>query len=81
MYDQYGKEGLNGGSAPRRSKYEDDFTYGYPHFTFRDPEDVFREFFGHGLFGKARVVTFINLLCSYNLVIFQGQRGAERQTA
>jgi len=52
VYDQYGKEGLNGGSAPRRSRYEDDFGFGYPHFTFRDPEEVFREFFGHGFFGQ-----------------------------
>ncbi|XP_059472620.1 dnaJ homolog subfamily B member 6 isoform X1 [Neocloeon triangulifer] len=57
VYDQYGKEGLNGGSATRRSRYEDDFGFGYPHFTFRDPEEVFREFFGHSFpsfFGPPR---------------------------
>lgn len=48
VYDQYGKEGLinNGGSRSRR--HDDDFDnipFGFP-FTFRDPEDVFREFFG-----------------------------------
>lgn len=41
IYDKYGKEGLvnNGG---------DDFGFGshFNHFHFRDPEDVFREFFG-----------------------------------
>lgn len=46
MYDQYGKDGLlNGGSRGRRS-HEDDFDFGFGFFTFRDPEDVFREFFG-----------------------------------
>ncbi|CAB3369913.1 Hypothetical predicted protein [Cloeon dipterum] len=51
VYDQYGKEGLNNGSATRRNRFEDDFNFGYPHFSFRDPEEVFREFFGGGIPG------------------------------
>lgn len=51
IYDQFGKEGLQPGSgpAPRASRprhghhYDFDFHSG---FEFRDPEDVFREFFG-----------------------------------
>ncbi|XP_065145461.1 dnaJ homolog subfamily B member 6b isoform X1 [Paramisgurnus dabryanus] len=39
QYDRYGKQGLNG----RGGRYDEDFTGG---FTFRNPEDVFREFFG-----------------------------------
>ena len=40
-YDQYGKEGLNRGGA-------EDFGHGqhFHHFTFRNPEDVFKDFFG-----------------------------------
>ncbi|XP_044731469.1 dnaJ homolog subfamily B member 6-B isoform X1 [Chrysoperla carnea] len=50
IYDQYGKEGLignTGGSRSRNSRYDEDYDvqFGYP-FVFRDPEDVFREFFG-----------------------------------
>ncbi|XP_071873522.1 dnaJ homolog subfamily B member 6 isoform X2 [Bombus fervidus] len=45
VYDQYGKEGLQMPGGKRRHK--DDFD---PHFTgtfmFRDPEEVFKEFFG-----------------------------------
>lgn len=48
-YDQYGKEGLNNGRN-RRSAPDDDYDYGYGPFTFRDPEDVFREFFGGSVF-------------------------------
>lgn len=44
IYDRYGKEGLS------NSGVDSDFDYGNFgggfHFTFRDPEDVFREFFG-----------------------------------
>ncbi|KAF4520467.1 hypothetical protein B566_EDAN004718 [Ephemera danica] len=47
VYDQYGKEGLANGSAPRRGRYDDDLGFNYPNFTFRDPDDVFREFFGY----------------------------------
>ena len=62
MYDQYGRDGLNGqmptanggGSrGNRRSSHrgyqgqdEFDAVFGFPNFVFRDPEDVFREFFG-----------------------------------
>uniref|UniRef100_A0A3P8X1V1 DnaJ heat shock protein family (Hsp40) member B6a n=1 Tax=Cynoglossus semilaevis TaxID=244447 RepID=A0A3P8X1V1_CYNSE len=38
IYDQYGKEGLTGSNRGRDHFHE--------HFTFRNPEDVFREFFG-----------------------------------
>lgn len=52
MYDQYGKEGLNNGRG-RRSAADDDYEFGYASFpfTFRDPEEVFREFFGGSPFG------------------------------
>jgi len=61
MYDQYGKDGLNQDRARGRSRHhhdaEFDFGFGFP-FTFRDPEDVFREFFGgspfQDLFGGSR---------------------------
>ncbi|XP_008054744.2 dnaJ homolog subfamily B member 6 [Carlito syrichta] len=41
IYDKYGKEGLNGGGVG--SHFDSPFEFG---FTFRNPEDVFREFFG-----------------------------------
>lgn len=44
VYDQYGKEGLQMGGKRR---HDDDFDPGFTGtFVFRDPEDVFREFFG-----------------------------------
>jgi DnaJ family protein B protein 6 len=49
VYDRHGKEGL---SQSSRSRYYggnpfDDFgIHGFTPFTFRDPEEVFREFFG-----------------------------------
>ncbi|KAL3268391.1 hypothetical protein HHI36_007507 [Cryptolaemus montrouzieri] len=49
MYDQYGKDGLLNGGHRGRSRHDDDFDGfggGFGFFTFRDPEDVFREFFG-----------------------------------
>lgn len=56
VYNQYGKDGLiNGGSANRRRNHQrhpghydtfgQDFGPGFFNFSFRDPEDVFREFF------------------------------------
>ncbi|KAK9887050.1 hypothetical protein WA026_019973 [Henosepilachna vigintioctopunctata] len=47
MYDQYGKEGLINGGHRSRSRHDDDFDgFGFgTFFTFRDTEDVFREFF------------------------------------
>ena len=41
MYDKYGKEGLEGGGGS-------DFGHDphFHHFTFRNPEDVFKDFFG-----------------------------------
>ncbi|XP_030636445.1 dnaJ homolog subfamily B member 6b [Chanos chanos] len=44
LYDRYGKEGLNGGGGGGGGHY-DDFG-GFGGFTFRNPDDVFREFFG-----------------------------------
>ncbi|XP_044753785.1 dnaJ homolog subfamily B member 6-B isoform X2 [Coccinella septempunctata] len=48
IYDQFGKEGLINGGHRGRSRHEEDFDPfgGFGFFTFRDPEDVFREFFG-----------------------------------
>uniref|UniRef100_A0A3Q2ID32 DnaJ heat shock protein family (Hsp40) member B6 n=1 Tax=Equus caballus TaxID=9796 RepID=A0A3Q2ID32_HORSE len=42
LYDKYGKEGLNGGGGGG-SHFDSPFEFG---FTFRNPDDVFREFFG-----------------------------------
>ncbi|XP_023570388.1 dnaJ homolog subfamily B member 6-like, partial [Octodon degus] len=42
IYDKYGKEGLNGGGGGGRH-FDSPFEFG---FTFWNPEDVFREFFG-----------------------------------
>ncbi|KAG7319423.1 hypothetical protein KOW79_016566 [Hemibagrus wyckioides] len=42
LYDQYGKEGLSAGGGAGRYHNGDPFE----HFTFRNPEDVFRDFFG-----------------------------------
>lgn len=57
IYDQYGKEGLlghndnnYGGHHHRRrhDPFESEFIFGggFPGFVFRDPDEVFREFFG-----------------------------------
>lgn len=54
IYDQYGKEGLLGhnennfsGHRRRHDPFENgDFIFGGFPFVFRDPEEVFREFFG-----------------------------------
>ncbi|XP_053323696.1 dnaJ homolog subfamily B member 6 isoform X2 [Spea bombifrons] len=44
IYDKYGKEGLTGGGGGGGgSHYDHPFEFG---FTFRSPDDVFREFFG-----------------------------------
>lgn len=43
IYDRYGKEGLNGGGGGGGSHFDSPFEFG---FTFRNPDDVFREFFG-----------------------------------
>ncbi|KAL6030114.1 hypothetical protein STEG23_025918 [Scotinomys teguina] len=43
IYDRYGKEGLNGGGGGGGSHFDSPFGFG---FTFRNPDDVFREFFG-----------------------------------
>jgi DnaJ-class molecular chaperone len=50
VYDTYGKEGLSQPSRGRSRHYGsaagDDFGMPGFSFTFRDPEEVFREFFG-----------------------------------
>ncbi|XP_015915765.1 dnaJ homolog subfamily B member 6 [Parasteatoda tepidariorum] len=54
IYDQYGKEGLDGGAKRMRRNYHGrgsttDFDHDFSpffQFSFRNPEDVFREFFG-----------------------------------
>ncbi|XP_040208630.1 dnaJ homolog subfamily B member 6 isoform X1 [Rana temporaria] len=46
IYDRYGKEGLTGGGGGGGgggSNYDHPFDFG---FTFRSPDDVFRDFFG-----------------------------------
>uniref|UniRef100_H3DL98 DnaJ heat shock protein family (Hsp40) member B6a n=1 Tax=Tetraodon nigroviridis TaxID=99883 RepID=H3DL98_TETNG len=43
IYDRYGKEGLTGNNTGRGSHF-------HGPFTFRDPDDVFREFFGENPF-------------------------------
>uniref|UniRef100_A0A8C8TDA5 DnaJ homolog subfamily B member 6 n=1 Tax=Peromyscus maniculatus bairdii TaxID=230844 RepID=A0A8C8TDA5_PERMB len=44
IYDKYSKEGLNGnGGEGGGSHFESPFEFG---FTFRNPDDVLREFFG-----------------------------------
>ncbi|KAG8443580.1 hypothetical protein GDO86_012112 [Hymenochirus boettgeri] len=43
LYDRFGKEGLSGGGGGGSTHYEHPFEFG---FTFRSPEDVFRDFFG-----------------------------------
>ncbi|XP_034496020.1 dnaJ homolog subfamily B member 6 isoform X3 [Ailuropoda melanoleuca] len=42
IYDRYGKEGLNGGGGGG-VHFDSPFEFG---FTFRNPDEVFREFFG-----------------------------------
>ena len=56
IYDKYGKEGLapqNGSAGSSRSRRHrhggeewGEEVYGFPSFAFRDPFDIFREFFG-----------------------------------
>ncbi|KAJ8985687.1 hypothetical protein NQ317_015187 [Molorchus minor] len=48
VYDQYGTKGARKNNRPRS---EDVFDFnGFNVFTFRDPDAVFREFFGGGIF-------------------------------
>lgn len=65
IYDKYGKEGLNGGSGGG-SHFDSPFEFG---FTFRNPDDVFREFFGgrdpfsFDLFGKLCGSRLLRCVC------------------
>ena len=43
IYDKCDKEGLNGGGGGGGSHFDSPFEFGFP---FRNPDDVFREFFG-----------------------------------
>uniref|UniRef100_A0A665VCK0 DnaJ heat shock protein family (Hsp40) member B6a n=1 Tax=Echeneis naucrates TaxID=173247 RepID=A0A665VCK0_ECHNA len=45
IYDRYGKEGLTGSNGGRGSHFHNGDHF-HEQFTFRNPEDVFREFFG-----------------------------------
>lgn len=72
VYDQYGKDGLNQERNSRgRSRHHHDVdfgSFGFGPYTFRDPEDVFREFFGgsspfQDLFGgKNSLILFVYCL-------------------
>ncbi|KAA8587579.1 hypothetical protein FQN60_016441 [Etheostoma spectabile] len=44
-YDRYGKEGLTGSNGGRGGHFHNGDHFHEP-FTFRNPDDVFREFFG-----------------------------------
>ena len=46
IYDKYGKEGLTGGGGHYQENGFDFDDIGGFGFHFRDPEEVFREFFG-----------------------------------
>ena len=54
IYDKYGKEGLapagsSSSGGRRRARQQEEWgeeVYGFPSFAFRDPFDIFREFFG-----------------------------------
>nr|XP_050853257.1 dnaJ homolog subfamily B member 6 isoform X2 [Vespula vulgaris] len=48
VYDQYGKEGLQMNGGKRR--HESDFRPLFTTFVFRDPEEVFKEFFSNSSF-------------------------------
>lgn len=50
IYDQYGEEGLNGssGAGPSRSGHSFHTFNDFGSFSFRDPFEMFREFFGDG---------------------------------
>ncbi|RWS31521.1 dnaJ subfamily B member 6-like protein [Leptotrombidium deliense] len=55
IYDQYGKDGLKGRSNGHRHHHSPEmFDFGVPFsfFTFRDPEEVFREFFNNDPFAN-----------------------------
>ncbi|CAG2178892.1 unnamed protein product, partial [Oppiella nova] len=81
IYDKYGKEGLMNGGAGHHHHYHhhtgpDMFANNFPghpfqaFFTFRDPEDVFRDFFGSDpfsdLFGGGRPSAHTNHTSAMN---------------
>lgn len=55
VYDAYGKEGLTNGSRgtpySRNNRGYEPFVFTtFPDFVFRDPEEVFKDFFGGNVF-------------------------------
>ncbi|XP_067010445.2 dnaJ homolog subfamily B member 6 [Anabrus simplex] len=50
VYDQYGKDGLGEAARSRYRHDVDDYDLNFFPFTFRDPVDVFQEFFGSSPF-------------------------------
>uniref|UniRef100_A0A646QFH6 DnaJ subfamily B member 6 n=1 Tax=Hemiscolopendra marginata TaxID=943146 RepID=A0A646QFH6_9MYRI len=78
VYDQYGKEGLIGRNGRRRSQEEFDLReFAFPTFTFsfRDPEEVFREFFGSDPFADVFGVMQRHDRLQNSLFGFPQQRG------
>eukprot|EP00112_Aurelia_sp_Birch-Aquarium-sp1_P001382 Seg1147.9 transcript_id=Seg1147.9/GoldUCD/mRNA.D3Y31 product="DnaJ subfamily B member 6-B" protein_id=Seg1147.9/GoldUCD/D3Y31 len=52
VYDRYGKEGLQGGvGGGGGGTHFEGFNRDFPTFTFRRPEDIFKDFFEHDPFG------------------------------
>lgn len=60
MYDRYGKEGLKSGGAGTQPDFDFYSNGAFHPFTFRDPDEIFREFFGgrdpfEGLLGAGKL--------------------------
>ncbi|XP_068604493.1 dnaJ homolog subfamily B member 6a [Brachionichthys hirsutus] len=71
LYDRYGKEGLTGNNAGRHFNNGDRF---HEPFTFRNPDDVFREFFN----GRDPFADFFGDPFSYNPFFNGGRRHHNR---
>ncbi|KAM9333116.1 dnaJ homolog subfamily B member 6b isoform 1-T2 [Pholidichthys leucotaenia] len=69
IYDRYGKEGLSGGGGGGHYEHFDGG------FTFRNPEDVFREFFG----GRDPFANFFD--DSFDDPFFGGSRRSQRTSS
>lgn len=79
IYDKYGKEGLTGNQGNGYADFDNDYSFGggFHGFHFRDPEEVFREFFGGRdpfaeFFSGPRVGGFSNGLFADSFVGFPG---------
>ena len=81
IYTKYGKEGLtpqgasssSGSGRARRHRNghewdEEDVAFGFPSFAFRDPFDIFREFFG-GSVSCVLQEAYFNVLVAQQLYI------------